>query len=232
MEKVIYKIYARKSSEAEDRQVLSIDSQIGEDKKLAASRGIEVGDGFVISESKSAKNPYQRPIFEQLIKDIESGKVKGIIAWHPNRLSRNAIDAARLIDLFDRGLLVEIITSQQTFKNTPSDKFFFSMLCSQAKMENDNKSLDVKRGLRKKYELGFPPHICKTGYLNSGERKGEKYLVKDPERFDLVQQLFKKYLRERISVRDLLKYSEQVLGTDKHPAKEIRRGANKTIATV
>ena len=176
--KIIYKIYARKSSEAEERQMLSIGSQIDEDKKLAAQRGIEITDALVISESKSAKNPYERVVFEQMIKDIESGKVQGIIAWHPNRLSRNAIDAARLIDLFDRGLLVEIITSQQSFRNTPSDKFFFSMLCSQAKMENDNKSLDVKRGLRKKYELGYPPHLCKTGYLNDCGKKGERKWLK------------------------------------------------------
>ncbi len=210
--KIIYKIYARKSSEAEERQMLSIGSQIDEDKKLAAQRGIEITDALVISESKSAKNPYERVVFEQLIKDIEKGKVHGIIAWHPNRLSRNAIDAARLIDLFDRGLLVEIITSQQSFRNTPSDKFFFSMLCSQAKMENDNKSLDVKRGLRKKYEMGYPPHLCKTGYLNDFGKKGDRKWLKDPERFELVKQVFEKYLRERISVRDLLKYSDQVLG--------------------
>lgn len=210
--KIIYKIYARKSSEAEERQMLSIGSQIDEDKKLAAQRGIEITDALVISESKSAKNPYERVVFEQLIKDIEKGNVQGIIAWHPNRLSRNAIDAARLIDLFDRGLLVEIITSQQSFRNTPSDKFFFSMLCSQAKMENDNKSLDVKRGLRKKYEMGYPPHLCKVGYLNDCGKKGERKWLKDSERFELVKQVFEKYMRERISVRDLLKYSDQVLG--------------------
>lgn len=221
MEKIIYKIYARKSSEAEDRQMLSIDSQISEDKKLVIQRGIEIGDDLVISESKSAKNPYERPAFEQLIKNIESGKVKGIIAWHPNRLSRNAIDAARLVDLFDRGKLIEIITSQQTFKNTPSDKFFFSMLCSQAKMENDNKSLDVKRGLRKKCEMGYPPNLCKTGYKNDGDKKGEKYWVKDPERFELVKQLLEKYLRERISVRDLLKYSDEALGLKSIQRKKV-----------
>lgn len=207
-----YNVYARKSSEAEDRQVLSIGSQIDENKKIADRNGIEVNNDGVLSESASAKEAYSRPVFEKLLKDIGQGKVQGIIAWHPNRLSRNAIDTARLIDLFDRGNLIEVITSQQIFKNTPSDKFVFTLLCSQAKMENDNKSIDVKRGLRKKCEMGFPTSLAKLGYLNDCGKKGERRWLPDPDRFSFVKKMFEEYIAGNYSVRKLLKYANNVLG--------------------
>jgi len=122
--KTNYKVYARKSSEDEDRQILSIESQVDEIKKITEIHKINLEDKDILPESKSAKVPYTRPVFEGLIKLIEKGEAQGIIAWHPNRLSRNAIDAARLIDLFDRGLLIEIVTQQQVFRNTPNRRGF------------------------------------------------------------------------------------------------------------
>jgi len=207
-----YAIYARKSSEAEDRQALSIESQISEDQALARRQGLHVESELLFSESHSAKSPFQRPVFEELIKRVEKGRVQGVIAWHPNRLSRNSIDAARLIDLMDRGLLHEIVTPSQTFKNTPSDKFFFNMLTSQAKLENDNKGVDVKRGLRKKYSQGVMPGMAKVGYVNDYGKKGERRILVDPERFELVKKMFEMFLSGKYSVREIHQFSDEVLG--------------------
>lgn len=205
-------VYARKSSEAEDRQALSIESQISEDQALAKRQSIRVDEDSVLSESHSAKMPYQRPVFEKLIKLIEKGSVQGIIAWHPNRLSRNAIDSARLVDLMDRGLLHEIVTPSQTFRNTPSDKFFFTMLTSQAKLENDNKGVDVKRGLRNKYEQGVMPGMAKVGYKNDYGKKGSRKILPDPDRFEQVNKMFEMFLTGKYSVREIHQHSDEVLG--------------------
>ncbi len=209
--KLNYKPYARKSSEAEDKQALSIDSQKDELKKLGASKGIALHDDDFLTEAHSAKTAFARPVFEQLIKLIEQGKVQGIIVWHPNRLSRNAVDAARLIQLMDEGKLVEIVTPSQTFRDTPQDKFFFTLLTSQAKMENDAKGIDVKRGLRKKNEMGYPAGVAKLGYINDYGEKGSRKLMADPERFELVKQLLQMFLTGKHSARALLRYSNDVL---------------------
>lgn len=50
-----YFMYCRKSSEAEDRQILSIDSQITELKRYAARKGLKIA--AVLTEAKSAKAP-------------------------------------------------------------------------------------------------------------------------------------------------------------------------------
>jgi len=210
--KINYKGYARKSSEAEDKQVLSIPSQVADDIKFSLLRNIKVGETDFLTEEKSAKTPHGRPAFETLVKSIEGGEIQGIITWHPNRLSRNPIDAARLVDLMDRGKLIEIATQQQTFRNTPNDKFIFALLCLQAKMENDNKSIDVKRGLRKKYEMGFPPSLAKPGYINDCGEKGKRKWLPDTKLFSPVKQLFELFLTGQYSVRKLLRYSDEVLG--------------------
>lgn len=207
-----YKAYPRKSSEAEDKQALSIDSQIDELRKLAKSKGFDLRDEEIMSESHSAKQAFARPVFEKLLAEIEAGKVQGVLVWHPNRLSRNAVDAARLIQLMDEGKLVEIVTPGQTFKNSPSDKFFFNLLTSQAKMENDAKGIDVKRGLRKKNMMGYPGGIAKPGYVNDYGKKGDRKIIADPERFGQMKQLLEMFLSGKHSVRNLLQHSDEVMG--------------------
>ncbi len=202
--KIKYLLYARKSSESEDRQVLSIDSQIDELRLLIERHGLELDE--IRSEAYSAKAP-GRPVFNKMLDDIESGKTQGIIVWNPDRLSRNSMDTGRLIYLFDLGKLKEIFTPSQTFKNTPNDKFLLNLLCSQAKLENDNKGINVKRGLKAKAERGIYPAPAPLGYLNDRyAERGNKTIVKDPERFDMIRKMFDLMLTGRYSalqVRDV-----------------------------
>ncbi len=211
-QEIIYASYARKSSEAEDKQALSIESQDDELKKLAKSNDISLCDEFIFEESHSAKKAFARPVFERLLQKIESRSAQGILVWHPNRLSRNAVDAARLIQLMDEEKLVEIRTPSQTFRNTPQDKFFFQLMTSQAKMDNDQKGIDVKRGLRKKNQMGFPGGVAKPGYINDYGIKGQRKIKVDPDRFELVRQIFELFLSGKYSVRKLVKYADGVLG--------------------
>src|SRR3989344_3619493 len=88
--KVKYIIYARKSTESEEQQILSIDSQIKEMLKIAEREGLEIVE--IRKESHSAKAVGQREVFNELLKDIRLGKFNGILTWAPDRLSRNAGD--------------------------------------------------------------------------------------------------------------------------------------------
>ncbi len=85
MEKYI--LYARKSTDTEDKQVLSIDAQLAELRKFARDNHLTVIDELI--EKRTAKMP-GRPIFNSMIKRIENGEANGILAWHPDRLARNS----------------------------------------------------------------------------------------------------------------------------------------------
>jgi DNA invertase Pin-like site-specific DNA recombinase len=155
IEKIKYVLYARKSTESEERQVLSIDSQVKEMLQLAEREGLEVVE--IRKESHSAKESGQRPVYKEILEDIRRGRFNGILTWAPDRLSRNAGDLGSVVDLMDQQLLLEIRTYGQHFKNSPNEKFLLMILCSQAKLENDNKSVNVKRGLRTRCEMGLRP---------------------------------------------------------------------------
>ena len=92
--KMNYGGYQRKSTESEDRQVLSIDSQKDKVKEIADKLDVKISKENLFSESKSAKITNNRPQFREMLDKLESGKINGIITWHPDRLSRNAIDSA------------------------------------------------------------------------------------------------------------------------------------------
>ncbi len=188
---VEYCLYARKSSEDDERQALSIDSQIKEMAIQGEAQGLRVTE--IRRESHSAKQSGQRPVFEQLIADVRRGLFTGILSWAPDRLSRNAGDLGTVVDLMDSGQLIEIRTHGQIFTNSPNDKFLLMILCSQAKLENDNRGINVKRGMKTKCELGFRPNMTPLGYLNDHySGKGQKKVFVDKTRAPMIKQAFEK----------------------------------------
>lgn len=185
-----YCLYARKSSEDEERQALSIESQIKEMSQLAERDHLSIAE--VKTEAHSAKNSGEREVFNKMIDDLKAGKYNAILTWHPDRLSRNAGDLGRLIDLMDSKHLMQIKTYNQTFSNSPNEKFLLMILGSEAKLENDNRGINVKRGLRTLVEKGLWPGVAPLGYTNVGE-KGNRGIVKiDAPRAHIVKQMFEK----------------------------------------
>lgn len=207
-EPIRYCLYARKSSEAEEKQALSIDSQIKEMLTLAQRDGLNITEMY--RESHSAKDAGQRPVFNQLLLDIREGKFTGILVWHPDRLSRNAGDLGAIVDLFDQKKLIEIRTYSQRFTNNPNEKFLLMILGSQAKLENDNKSINVKRGLKTKCELGLWPSIAPTGYLNSKNKDQKGVVFVDPDRAPVIKDLFQKVANEGWSGRKVYRWLKDI----------------------
>lgn len=184
-----YCLYTRKSSESDERQAMSIDSQLKEMRELAESKGLDVSEEK--QESYSAKDSGQRPIYNEMLRDIENGECDAILTWAPDRLSRNAGDLGSLVNLMDQGKLLYICTPSQTFTGNPNDKFLLMILCSQAKLENDNKSVNVKRGIKAKCEAGWRPGVAPLGYINRAFG-GIKDIVPDPERAGIIAEMFYK----------------------------------------
>lgn len=195
--KIKYVLYARKSTESEERQILSIDSQVNEMLQKAEIENLEIVD--IRRESHSAKDSGQRPVFKEILEDIRRGRFNGILTWAPDRLSRNAGDLGSVVDLMDQKLLLEIRTFGQHFINSPNEKFLLMILCSQAKLENDNKSVNVKRGLRTRCEMGLRPGVAPTGYLNEKRSDRRCQAIIDPERGHVIRKVFEKVAYEKCS---------------------------------
>lgn len=197
--KIKYVLYARKSTEQDEKQALSIDSQIKEMLAVAEREGLDIID--IRRESHSAKESGQRPVFKELLEDVRRGRFNGILTWNPDRLSRNAGDLGSVVDLMDQRLLIEIRTYGQHFHNSPNEKFLLMILCSQAKLENDNKSINVKRGLKTRVEMGLWPSPAPTGYLKEKRMDRKCETLIDPDRGHIIKKIYEKVAYEKWSGR-------------------------------
>jgi site-specific DNA recombinase len=193
-------VYARRSSDSEDRQVLSIESQLKELRQLAADRGLRISGELI--EKGSAREP-GRPVFNDLMKRVRSGVVDGILVWKIDRLARNMVDGGEVIYYLTEGTLKEIVTSEGTYTGTPDTKFMLAMLFGAAAKVTDDLSAAVKRGNRTVLEKGKVPGPVPLGYMKTHVHEhtpGSGTVIPDPERFDLVRRLWKEVLASGDSV--------------------------------
>ena len=204
MEKIKYYAYARKSSEdSTERQTLSIPSQKQEVKE-------KFGDLEIIEleESKSAHEP-GRPIFNQMIEDIKAGKAQGIIAWHPDRLSRNPIDAGMLIYLLDHNVIKDIKFVSYNFTNDIDGKKHLNNTFSDTKYYSDKLGIDVKRGIKAKLSKGELPRCAPAGYGNTMLAvRGANKIIVDKDRFDLIRKLWDLMLTGKYAVAEIQRIAE------------------------
>ena len=190
-----YIIYCRKSSEAEDRQILSIDSQEKELLRLAEKERITIFKTY--KESMSAKSP-GRPIFESMLKFIEKKGNCTLLVWNIDRLARNAYDGGKVSWFMDRGLLSEIKTPERVFKNTSDDKFMMSLAFGMAKKYVDDLRQNVMRGMRAKLETGGWPWHAPYGYINE-----KKVIEVNRDQAPHIKRIFELCATGRYSVKDI-----------------------------
>ncbi len=182
-----YFIYCRKSSEAEDRQVLSIESQTRELEELAAKLNLPIAE--ILMESRSAKEP-GRPIFNAMMQRLYRGEAAGIICWKLDRLARNPVDGGSIIwAIKQHG--IKVMTPAQNFSREEDNVILMYIEFGMAQKYVDDLSKNVKRGLKTKIENGWYPCIAPVGYLNHTNKiTGENTLIKDPERFPLIRRMW------------------------------------------
>lgn len=183
-----YLIYSRKSSESEDRQVLSIPAQLSELEAIAEREGYEIATTY--QESMSAKAS-GRPVFNKMLKTLGKGEGYSLLVWNVDRLARNMVDGGMILELMDQHKIVEIRTYEKTYRNTPDDKFMMSLSFGIAKKYVDDLSVNVKRGNTEKLKRGEWPNHAPFGYLND---RTTKSVVVDPNRSRYVLRIYELYV--------------------------------------
>ncbi len=203
LSELVFGTYRRKSEEDKKRQILSLDDQERELKTLQKEQGFRVVVWYP-GESRSA-HKRGRPVFGDMIQDIEDGKINAIMVWSVNRLSRNALDAGALITLMDEGKLKAIATPKRIYFNTGADKAWLGTQLVEAKKTSDEGGEAVVRALHGKRLDGWMPGSAALGYLNTKSSiRGSNTIIKDPERFDVLRKAWDLMLTGHYSVDEVL----------------------------
>lgn len=189
-------LYARKSTDVEDKQVLSIEAQLTELREYAVRENIEISAEYI--EKQSAKVP-GRPIFNKMMKEIETFG-GNILAWNPDRLARNSVDGGKVIYLLDTGKLTSIKFPTFWCDNTGQGKFMLNMAFGQSKYYVDSLSENTKRGLRQKVRMGIFPSQAPVGYLNDSRTKT---IVIEKKKSRIVCLAFEKYTKGNMRLEDV-----------------------------
>ena len=180
-------LYARKSSESDERQVQSLQDQIKIMKQKARSLWIKVIEVF--QESMSAKAPW-RYKFNEMILRVQNWEVKGIIAWKLDRLSRNPIDSGTIQFMLQNGQLETVISNDREYTETDA-----GLLMSVENGMSNQFIIDLKKNVRRWMTSKYQKWVCPTRaplwYINN---KVEKTIEEDTERFILVQRMWKMML--------------------------------------
>ena len=205
-----YVIYARKSSESEERQILSIEAQLAELQEYSAKEKLEIVASF--QEARTAKEP-GRTKFAEMLSFLQSGKAEGILSWHPDRLARNSIDGGQIVYLLDTGAIKDLKFPTFWFENTPQGKFMLNIAFGQSKYYIDNLSENIRRGHRAKLRRGVYPGSAPLGYLNNHRTRD---IDVDPERVQLIRKGFELYATGKYTLKQIARaFKDMALRSDK-----------------
>ena len=196
-------LYARKSTDVEDKQVLSIEAQITELRAFAKQEGLNIVEEFI--EKQSAKIP-GRPIFNTMLDKIKKGEANGILAWHPDRLARNSVDGGRIIYLLDCGHLTMLKFPTFWAENTSQGKFMLNIAFGQSKYYVDSLAENTKRGLRQKVRRGEYPGFAPVGYINDVRTKS---IIVDKKRSVIIRKAFALYAKNGSRLEDIADFLAQ-----------------------
>ena len=217
MNKPKYFLYTRKSTEDDDRQVMSIEAQLFELREFARRENFEILEEF--QESKSAKTP-GREIFGEMMAKIEKLDGVGILAWHPDRLARNSMDGGRIIYAVDQKKIVSLRFPTFWFEPTPQGLFMLQVAFGQSKYYSDNLAENIKRGIRQKLRRKEWIGLAPFGYQNNPLKRN---IEPHPTEARIVKLAFEEYAKSGHSFVSLAQFLAElgVLSKNRTPLAKV-----------
>ena len=194
-----YFLYARKSTDDDERQVYSIPDQIAVMRQLAKQENLTIVAEF--EEGRTAKVP-GRPIYNDMMRRIKEGEAQGILSWKLNRIARNMQDGGEVAELLKQGIIQHVRTSQNSFK--PEDNVI--PMCMEFAMADQyvrDLAYDTSRGLQKKAMRGDFPGPARVGYLNNPRTKT---IMVDKRKAPIILNAFEMYAENKSRFEDIANY--------------------------
>jgi DNA invertase Pin-like site-specific DNA recombinase len=139
-----------------------------------------------------------RPALQQLMRDIEAGKVDVIVVYKVDRLSRSLHDFARMVEVFDRHKVSFVSVTQQFNTTTSMGRLTLNVLLSFAQFEREV----TGERIRDKIAASKKKGMWMGGVVPLGYDVKDRKLVINPAEAETVRFIYKRYL-ELGCVREL-----------------------------
>lgn len=196
-------IYTRQSIDKIDS--ISVESQLEYCKYESR------GNPYTVYSDKgySGKNT-NRPAFEEMIADIKQGRIKRVIVYKLDRISRSILDFANMMDIFQQ-YNVEFISSTEKFDtSTPIGRAMLNICIVFAQLERETIQKRVADAYYSRSKRGFymggriPYGFTKTDTVIDGI-KTSKY-VPVPEEAEQIKLMYSLYSDGKTSLGDIISY--------------------------
>jgi len=200
-------IYARKSTESDDRQVLSLDAQLHWANETCARLG--VGNPLVFTEARSAKTP-GREAFGRLMRAVTAGQIDTIVCWKADRLARNAADAGTVLFALESKHLRRIVTADGTYADDADSELMLGILLGFSAKYSKDLSKNIRRGMEEKLRRGEWSWTAPVGYKNVRLAGDRAIIAVDELTAPYVRQLFELAATGDYSLNDLVRITRHV----------------------
>ena len=189
-------VYARVSSEEQEKEGYSIPAQTKSLHGYATEEGIKILHEFI--DVETAKQP-GRPGFMAMVdffakeaKKDPQRRVRTLLVEKTDRLYRNLKDYVTIDDLrIDIHFVKEnVILSPDSHS---SEKFMHGIKVLMAKNYMDNLGEEIRKGMLEKAEQGIPPNRHRSGISTSKAPDGQANHRAGPGRGPIIRRMFERY---------------------------------------
>jgi DNA invertase Pin-like site-specific DNA recombinase len=164
---------------------------------FASRNFIEVTKWFEETETAAKSG---RPMFNQMLRELNSRKADGVIFHKIDRSSRNFGDWDRIGKLAEAGIDIHFATESLDFRSR-GGRLSADIQAVFAADYIRNLREEIIKGINGRLKAGLYPFRAPIGYLDNGKGKPKTL---DPLRAPLVQLAFELYGSRRYSYRTLL----------------------------
>lgn len=229
-EKVLAAVYARVSSTGQlgrdgDEDGYSLPAQVDACKREAINRDAELAKVY-LERAESAKSD-DRPVLQQMLRELPTLGVKYLIVHKVDRLARNRLDDAVLYQKLV-GMGITLVSATENIDETPAGRLMHGMLATFAEYYSNNLATEVKKGLMRKHEQGGTPHKPPIGYLSRRELiagQDIRSVIVDAERAPLIRLAFDLYATGDWTLRRITAHLEEQglrsRGTRRYPSRPL-----------
>ncbi len=217
-------IYIRVSTDEQAKHGFSIRAQREKLTSYAKLKDWHIYDIY-IDEGISGKN-LERAAIQKMLVDIKTNKIKNVLVFKIDRLTRSTKDLIDLIELFQKHNCEFNSLTESIDTTTPTGRMFIKIIGLFAEFERETIVERIKVGLERKVKEGYS--LCSsTPSLGYVRNRGEKVQRIDERESAIVKEIYQMFLNDK-TISEIKKQ----LQIKRVKTKKNRNWTNKNIINI